>query len=66
MNYQDAEQAWCKFTASDDFLSQGACLVNFEAQHPPGSFDPGAIPGTALVIGLLLVVTICRRKRLFF
>jgi hypothetical protein len=43
IDYQSFEQFVCKLTASNDFISQAACLVNFEAQYPPGSFNPDAI-----------------------
>jgi hypothetical protein len=43
MNYQDVEQFWCKITASNDFLSQLACMANFEQQHPPGAVATGPL-----------------------
>jgi hypothetical protein len=37
VDYQTVEQFWCKFQASNDMLSQGACWVNFENNYPPNS-----------------------------
>lgn len=35
--YRFFEQTWCKLFASNDFISQPACWINFEAQYPIGS-----------------------------
>lgn len=59
MNYADAESIYCKLTASNDFLSQGACWLQFEAQYPPGSkafadFSDG-LQACAVIAGAVVI-----------
>ena len=67
MNYQTVEQFWCKFQASNDALSQGACWLNFEAQYPPGSkqFDQLVYGFGLVAILLILAVVKVSRSGLF-
>jgi hypothetical protein len=63
LNYQDAEQFWCKLTASDSSISQLACYANFEQQHPPAQLGQAMDQmGDALmaVTGIVFCVLVIR------
>lgn len=54
MDYQTVEQAWCKVTASDNIISQGACWLNFEAKYPPGSPAFDGLQSTIVIIAVVI------------
>ena len=63
MGYADVERLFCKITASNDIISQGACWISFEQNYPPGSQAFEDLLELAFGLAVLFAIILASKAR---